>query len=43
MEDPTTEIAKIIKANKVQFLKPKKGTKPRVYYISDENLEVIYA
>lgn len=43
VEDPTSEIAKIIKANKVQFLKPKKGTKPRVYYISDENLEVIYA
>lgn len=43
VNDPETEISKVIKANKVQFLKPKKGTKPRVYYISDENLEVIYA
>ena len=43
VNDPDSEISKVIKANKVQFLKPKKGTKPRVYYISDENLEVIYA
>jgi len=40
--DPTSLIAQVIKANKTQFLKEKKGTKPRVYYISDKNLEVIY-
>ncbi len=42
VNDPESEIAKVIKSNKVQFLKPKKGTRPRVYYIADENLEVIY-
>ena len=40
--DSTSLIAHVIKANKTQFLKEKKGTKPRVYYISDKNLEVIY-
>jgi molybdopterin-containing oxidoreductase family iron-sulfur binding subunit len=43
VNDPESEISKVIKVNKVQTLKSKKGTKPRVYYISDENLEVIYA
>ncbi len=42
LEDPESEIARVIKANKVQTLKTKKGTKPRVYYIADQNLEVIY-
>ena len=40
--DSTSLVAQLIKANKTQFLKAKKGTKPRVYYISDKNLEVIY-
>lgn len=40
--DSTSLVAQLIKANKTQFLKARKGTKPRVYYISDKNLEVIH-
>jgi molybdopterin-containing oxidoreductase family iron-sulfur binding subunit len=42
LDDPQSEIAKAIKANKVQTLKTKKGTKPRVFYIAEQNLEVLY-
>lgn len=42
LDDPESEIAKVIKANKVQTLKTRKGTKPRVFYIADQNLEVIH-
>jgi len=40
--DPTSLISMVIKANRTQFLKEKKGTKPRVYYVSDKKLEVLY-
>lgn len=40
--DPQSLIAEIKKANKVQVLKPGKGTAPRVYYIASEKLEVLY-
>jgi tetrathionate reductase subunit B len=30
------------KANRLQVLKAKKGTAPRVYYVANEKLEVIY-
>jgi Fe-S-cluster-containing dehydrogenase component len=40
--DPESLIAKVKKANKIQVLKAKAGTAPRVYYIARENLEVIY-
>jgi molybdopterin-containing oxidoreductase family iron-sulfur binding subunit len=40
--DPQSLIAEVKKANKVQMLKPGKGTKPRVYYIAQEKLEVLY-
>ena len=40
--DSTSLVAQLIKANKTQFLKAKKGTMPRVYYISDKNLEVLH-
>jgi molybdopterin-containing oxidoreductase family iron-sulfur binding subunit len=40
--DPQSLIAEVKKANKVQVLKPGKGTKPRVYYIAQEKLEVLY-
>lgn len=40
--DPQSLIAEVKRANKVQILKPGKGTKPRVYYIANEKLEVLY-
>jgi molybdopterin-containing oxidoreductase family iron-sulfur binding subunit len=40
--DPQSLIAQVKKANKVQVLKPGKGTAPRVYYIANEKLEVLY-
>jgi len=40
--DPRSLVAEVKKANKVQILKPKKGTAPRVYYVANEKLEVIY-
>lgn len=40
--DPQSLIAQVKKANTVQILKPEKGTRPRVYYIAHEKLEVLY-
>lgn len=40
--DSSSLIAQVKKANKIQILKPGKGTKPRVYYIANEKLEVLY-
>lgn len=42
--DPESLIAQVIKANKakIQILKKEKGTKPRVYYIGNVNLEVFH-
>lgn len=40
--DPQSLIAQVKKANKVQILKARKGTGPRVYYVSDARLEVLY-
>ena len=40
--DAESLIAKTRKANKIQVLKPGKGTAPRVYYVATEKLEVLY-
>jgi molybdopterin-containing oxidoreductase family iron-sulfur binding subunit len=40
--DPQSLIAQVKKSAKVQILKAKKGTAPRVYYIANEKLEVLY-
>ncbi|WP_243371018.1 4Fe-4S dicluster domain-containing protein [Geotalea sp. SG265] len=40
--DPGSLIAQVKKGHKVQVLKKKLGTEPRVYYIADEKLEVIH-
>ncbi|GAB7028385.1 4Fe-4S dicluster domain-containing protein [Geotalea toluenoxydans] len=40
--DPKSLIAQVKKGNKIQILKKKLGTAPRVYYIANEKLEVIY-
>ena len=40
--DPESLIAKVKKASKVQVLKEKAGTAPRVFYVSNEKLEVIH-
>jgi molybdopterin-containing oxidoreductase family iron-sulfur binding subunit len=40
--DPQSLIAQVKGAAKVQVLKNKLGTGPRVYYIANEKLEVIY-
>lgn len=40
--DPQSLIAQVKKGAKVQILKAKKGTGPRVYYIANEKLEVLY-
>ena len=40
--DPQSLIAEVKKAGKVQLLKPGRGTKPRVYYIAETKLEVLY-
>ena len=40
--DPQSLIAKVKKASKIQILKAPKGTGPRVYYVANEKLEVIY-
>ena len=40
--DPQSLIAQIKKGAKVQILKEKMGTAPRVYYIANEKLEVLY-
>jgi tetrathionate reductase subunit B len=40
--DPESLVAKVKKANKVQVLKEKAGTAPRVFYVSNEKLEVIH-
>jgi molybdopterin-containing oxidoreductase family iron-sulfur binding subunit len=40
--DPQSLIAQVKKANTIQILKARKGTAPRVYYISDATLEVLY-
>jgi tetrathionate reductase subunit B len=40
--DAGSLIAQVKKANKIQILKAKKGTGPRVYYIANEKLEVLY-
>ncbi len=42
LNDPKSLIAQVKKANKVQTLKPAKGTAPRVYYVATEKLEVLY-
>jgi len=40
--DPRSLVAEVKKVSKVQILRAKKGTGPRVYYVANENLEVIY-
>jgi molybdopterin-containing oxidoreductase family iron-sulfur binding subunit len=40
--DPQSLIAQVKKGAKLQVLKAKKGTAPRVYYIANEKLEVLY-
>ncbi|HBG06674.1 MAG: molybdopterin oxidoreductase [Geobacteraceae bacterium GWC2_58_44] len=42
--DPESLLAQVIKANqtKIQILKKEKGTKPRVYYLGNINLEVFH-
>jgi len=40
--DPQSLIAQVKKVNKIQILKAKKETGPRVYYVSDAKLEVLY-
>lgn len=40
--DPQSLIAQVKKGAKTQILKAKKGTAPRVYYIANEKLEVLY-
>ena len=40
--DPASLIAKVKKGNKIQVLKEKAGTAPRVFYVSNEKLEVIH-
>lgn len=40
--DPKSLVAQVKKGNKIQILKKKLGTGPRVYYIAHEKLEVIY-
>jgi len=40
--DSKSLIAQVKKANKIQILKAGKGTAPRVYYVANEKLEVLY-
>lgn len=40
--DPASLVSQVKKANRIQVLKPGKGTAPRVYYVADEKLEVLY-
>ncbi|ABQ24689.1 4Fe-4S dicluster domain-containing protein [Geotalea uraniireducens] len=40
--DSKSLIAQVKKANKIQILKAGKGTAPRVYYVANETLEVLY-
>ena len=40
--DAGSLIAQVKKANKIQILKARKGTGPRVYYIANDKLEVLY-
>ena len=40
--DPESLIAQVKKANTIQILKPEEGTAPRVYYVANEKLEVLY-
>ena len=40
--DPESLIAKVKKANPVQILKPEERTAPRVAYVANEKLEVLY-
>ncbi len=40
--DPQSLIAQVKKANALQILKPEAGTAPRVYYVANEKLEVLY-
>lgn len=40
--DPQSLIAQVKKGAKVQILKAGKGTAPRVYYVANEKLEVLY-
>lgn len=40
--DPTSLIARVLQAGNSQVLKEKKGTRPRVYYVSDRKLEVLH-
>ena len=40
--DPQSLIAQVKRANRIQVLKPGKGTAPRVYYVATEKLEVLY-
>jgi len=40
--DPQSLIAQVRKANRIQVLKAGKGTAPRVHYVANENLEVLY-
>ena len=40
--DPQSLIAQVKKANPTQTLKPEEGTAPRVYYIANVKLEVLY-
>lgn len=40
--DPQSLIAQVKKANRIQILKAGMGTAPRVYYVANEKLEVLY-
>jgi molybdopterin-containing oxidoreductase family iron-sulfur binding subunit len=40
--DPESLIAKVKKASKLQILRAKAGTAPRVYYVANEKLEVVH-
>jgi molybdopterin-containing oxidoreductase family iron-sulfur binding subunit len=42
LADPGSLVAKVKAASKVQVLKAKAGTAPRVFYVSNEKLEVIH-
>lgn len=40
--DPRSLIAEVKKASRLQVLKPERGTRPRVYYVANEALEVLH-
>jgi Fe-S-cluster-containing dehydrogenase component len=33
LDDPASEVSRLIRANKTQVNKPEAGTKPRIHYI----------